>query len=304
MGRPLTKPSVPVAHVVPVVPVVHVAPVVREAPVDAVVRLQPWRKFVMNTAEECETYYKAEIKKASVPENGYNLVIIGPTGAGKSSYINSIYAMLEGSHSCVARVRANGDNCTKECTIYKSKTDQEECLIGDVKIIDTMGIQTDGNGITDECLNAVLDGKVEIGNLDEKEKMTKERTSFRPHAVIIVVSARHIESTGNDSAWRPVFHDLFDRIPTDVSSLIVITHCDMLNDINGDLNKVYSSVRLKAVVEKIGRDIGVTHEHIFPVVNYVGESARHVTPLQSVYIWESIMCAIRAAKNKGKMIQR
>ncbi|XP_052814120.1 interferon-induced protein 44-like [Mya arenaria] len=243
---------------------------------------KPWRKLVKDTFEECEEYYKKKIKELSVLKNEYNVVIIGPTGAGKSSYINSMFTILDEDYANVAQIRANGIKCTLKCTAYS--TEKTEGLMCNVKIIDTMGIQTDGKGIQEDNLIAVLDGKIKIGNVDEEEEVTEGNNKYRPHAVIIVVSALNIDSLSPDSVWLTEYEQIFNRIPNDVKPLVVITHCDQLGDVNGDLKKIYFSSKLVSVIETIKEKIGVTQENIFPVANYVGESARHITTMQNITV--------------------
>ncbi|XP_029911832.1 uncharacterized protein LOC115362151 [Myripristis murdjan] len=187
------------------------------------------------------------------------VLLYGPVGGGKSSFINSVDNALRGRMTGRPLAEANtSESFTKEYKTYKIKKGQPEDFYPFV-FNDTMGLEMDEDGgVHPEDIKLALNGHVKDGYTfnpasklsdDNKYYNTEPTKNDKVHVLVCVVPADKIPLLKEDDVRkikqiRRMAGDL--RIP----QLAVITKIDLAcQETQNDLKNVYKSKKLKETCE-------------------------------------------------------
>lgn len=233
----------------------------------------PWRT-ISGWSAEFEKALLTEIRQLE-PEEKPNLLILGPVGAGKSSYINSILSIGKGRKCALASTGDTGDaSWTLDLGSYTKGS-----LLQKYRLFDSMGIEPkDGHGFHTDDLIFLIKGHVKKGYrfnpvspIDEKSPQYRKEPSFRDqmHCVIFVVSASTIHA-GIPSAYVQKIKQLQDRIRREhVPRILILTKVDDLcEEVAKDITKMFRSVKVQETVKTASEVFGIEQASIHPVKNY------------------------------------
>ncbi|KAJ8395512.1 hypothetical protein AAFF_G00032460 [Aldrovandia affinis] len=244
----------------------------------------PWRK-VDWTEESREvlvrsiTSYKPSCE--SVPEA--RVLLLGPVGAGKSSFISSVHSVFSGSVTNRAMVGTSSTSFTHKLQSFPIRGgesgDQPTALV----LCDAMGLgEGEMTGLTLHDVLAVIKGHAPEGHKFDPEQPVRAETvgyvkkpsaKERMHCVAFVVDATKIDSYSKNTG--STFRQLREHISDlGVHQVALLTHVDQVcQETALDVTKVYRSRLLQHTMEKAGALLGMSLSYIVPVRNYSSELA-------------------------------
>ncbi|XP_041960410.1 interferon-induced protein 44-like isoform X1 [Alosa sapidissima] len=162
---------------------------------------EPWRILDWSKRDEMKDHLRRlEISNEDVKH--LRILVHGPVGAGKSSFINSIDSIFQGRMTNGTTAEGNaGHSCTKTYKTNKIKNGEYGSYLRFV-ISDAMGQETgDSNGVQTDDLIKILEGHIKEGykfnsakscQQEEKEYNKDPSLSDRIHCLVTVIPASSI----------------------------------------------------------------------------------------------------------------
>ncbi|XP_051797500.1 interferon-induced protein 44-like [Acanthochromis polyacanthus] len=239
---------------------------------------KPWRDLPKNSEENLGFLKSYQPRNTDVKH--LRILVHGPIGAGKSSFINSVNSVLQNRITCRAPADAvTGGSVTDKYTTYKISKDPE----GSYSFVlnDTMGFEKrDGRGVHVEDIKLALKGHVKEGYKFKPEEPLTEGDFYNPsptlddrvHVLVSVVPADKIsEMTGEDvKKMREVRQTASEM---GIPQLAIITNIDReCPKVRGNIKYAYWSKVLMEWVEKCSFLLGMPPNCIFLVKNYHSET--------------------------------
>ncbi|XP_076153676.1 interferon-induced protein 44-like [Alosa pseudoharengus] len=206
------------------------------------------------------------------------ILIHGPVGAGKSSFINSIDSIFQDRMTSGAIAdNKSSHSFTKTYQTHKIKDGKYGTYLPFV-ICDSMGIE-DGHsqGMLPEDLSNILKGHIKDGlklnagsACSEKDRGYNHSPKLEDevHCLVSILKATTVSMMPDD-----VFKKMKDvrakatemRIPQVALLTLVDETCP---EVKKDLKQVYKSHKIRNQMEKCSNDLGIPMNCIFPVKNY------------------------------------
>ena len=208
----------------------------------------------------------------------FNILLLGLVGAGKSSFINTVFAALTGKiedRSFSAKV----DNSVTTSLCSYSLQDQ----LCPVVLHDTTGFEqtNERSGLCARDVEYMLDGHIKVGyqfkvnepiGIGSPYFNTKPEDKDKVHAVVFVVNARSV---------RTFIPDVLEKVQAvcrqanirKIRWAFIMTHIDKACPrISEKVTTVFSSDDIENIASEIDARFGAKLSNIFPVQNYVSES--------------------------------
>ncbi|KAF4074927.1 hypothetical protein AMELA_G00228840 [Ameiurus melas] len=259
MGNRLSTPSPPSPDLFLPVP-------------EPTVLLEPWRKMDCGRDELLH-----EVKEFKPSTEVLRIVLYGPIGAGKSSFINSVQRVLLGRNAMCALENSTftGKSFTTKMNIHKLKKGRGEPY--PLEIVDIMGIESTGGGIKPQDIIKAFEGHISDEYIfnpvavipDDNPKYKKNPTlSDKVHCLVCILPADSV-SRMDDKFFEEMKH-VRDRasllgIPQAIIMTRVDKACEMVSQ---DLKKIYYSKKIKEKVDVCSANVGIPLSAIYPVKNY------------------------------------
>uniref|UniRef100_A0A671TX57 G domain-containing protein n=1 Tax=Sparus aurata TaxID=8175 RepID=A0A671TX57_SPAAU len=203
------------------------------------------------------------------------ILLHGPVGAGKSSFINSVQSVLHGRMYTLA-LADNTSDCsfTKKYTTYKIQKGGPDSFYPFV-FNDIMGL--DRNGVPVDDVRLALQGHVKDGyRFNPVSKMSNDDPYFNQcpaandivHVLVCVVPADTVHPI-KDEMVKKIREIREEASSLGIPQMAILTKIDMTcPEIQGNLKKVYLSRHVKKKMEQFSADVGIPMNCIFPVENY------------------------------------
>ncbi|XP_035985364.1 interferon-induced protein 44-like [Fundulus heteroclitus] len=227
--------------------------------------------------------YVQEYKPVKEGIRYLRVLLCGPVGAGKSSFINSVSNVLRERITipAVASAAISDKSFTTQYETHKfSKGRGKSAEFYPVVFNDIMGLE-DGNetGVHPDDIKLALEGHVKEGHkFNPFSQLTKDDPGYnqnpsaddRVHVLVSVISA-------NAPRINPSFLEKMRSIRKTASDLkipqmAIMTHIDAAcGEIEKDLKNVYKSKHLKKKIKDFSATLGIPINCIFPVKNYSEE---------------------------------
>uniref|UniRef100_A0A673AI31 G domain-containing protein n=1 Tax=Sphaeramia orbicularis TaxID=375764 RepID=A0A673AI31_9TELE len=195
------------------------------------------------------------------------ILLHGPVGHGKSSFINSVDTALQG--------RVTGRALTDTIyTTYKITKGAHGTFYPFV-FNDIMGLEKN-QGVREEDIKLAMMGHVKDGytfnpystlSIDDRYYNTNPSLSDKVHVLVCVVSASEVHLLDDDTVkkMRKVRLDASDM---GIPQIAILTKIDVACDeVDADLRKVYKSKYVKRQMEILSASLGISLNCIFPVKN-------------------------------------
>uniref|UniRef100_A0A3Q1GHN1 G domain-containing protein n=1 Tax=Acanthochromis polyacanthus TaxID=80966 RepID=A0A3Q1GHN1_9TELE len=208
------------------------------------------------------------------------ILLLGPVGAGKSSFISSVQSVFNGRVTNRAMVGSFPSSFTKKLQPFNIHGQKGEDPTG-VVLCDIMGL-SDGEmtGLTLHDVLSVIKGHVSEGHkFSPSQPVTCETVGYvrRPslqdqiHCVVFVVDASKVMSY--PKSLSTTFQQLREHISDlGVHQVALLTHVDKVCPETGkDVTSVYKSNIIREVMNKAGALLGMSTSYIVPVKNYSSE---------------------------------
>ncbi|XP_053298517.1 interferon-induced protein 44-like [Pleuronectes platessa] len=240
---------------------------------------EPWREVSENYKENLD------FVKSYQPENEQvkhlRILLHGPVGAGKSSFINSVDTVLRGRSAGRAQTDAiSGTSYTKKYKTFKfpkSPGVKYSFVFNDI-----MGLeQGSDTGINVNDLKQALRGHVKEGyKFDPDQELTEEDNGYNSHPtledkvhVLVCVVPANIVSRLSDEMVKKIREVRLAASKLGIPQMAIITRVDeACPEVKKDTSNIYKSKYLKEKVEQFHQLLGLPMNCIFLVQNYSHET--------------------------------
>ncbi|KAL3875301.1 hypothetical protein ACJMK2_038221 [Sinanodonta woodiana] len=242
---------------------------------------EPWRKAPPLNKEHLQQLMKTieNYCPPSVPYVSYTkILMIGPVGAGKSSFFNTINSIFRGRityQGCSGSAEHSLTSVYRQYQVKSLKTGKELKF----RLCDTCGLE-EGLGPDLADLNFLITGNIpDRYQFNPSSPITTDIPGFinRPelndkvHCVVFVLDGSTV-----DVIPQSVFDKMkqvqirMNKIAE--SRVVLMTKIDKLSKtVQDDVSKVFVSEEVKEAVDKVSQMIGVPRGNVFPIKNYENE---------------------------------
>ncbi|KAL3875171.1 hypothetical protein ACJMK2_038099 [Sinanodonta woodiana] len=229
---------------------------------------EPWRKAPPLNKEVWHFPYVSYTK----------LLMIGPVGAGKSSFFNTINSIFRGRityQGCSGSAEHSLTSVYRQYQVKSPKTGKELKF----RLCDTCGLEENlGPDMAD--LNFLITGNIpDRYQFNPSSPITTDIPGFinRPelndkvHCVVFVLDGSTV-----DVIPQSVF-DKMKQVQIRMNKIglprvVLMTKIDkLLKTVQDDVSKVFVSEEVKEAVDKVSQMIGVPRGNVFPIKNYENE---------------------------------
>ncbi|XP_010895831.3 interferon-induced protein 44-like isoform X2 [Esox lucius] len=241
----------------------------------------PWREMLWTeerrgTLRDSISSYKPACEATSEAR----VLLLGPVGAGKSSFISSVQSAFKGRVTNRAMVGSSSTSFTKKLQLYNingQSPEQPAALV----LCDVMGLgDGEPTGLTLHDALAIIRGHAPEGHkFSAKRTLRSDTVGYvkRPslkdkiHCVVFVVDASKLSSYTKGLATT--FQQLRKHVSDlGVHQVALLTHVDeVCQETARDITQVYQSRTIQKAMTKAGALLGMSTSYIVPVKNYSSE---------------------------------
>ncbi|XP_052787779.1 interferon-induced protein 44-like [Mya arenaria] len=231
----------------------------------------PWRK-IKEESLEAQSELIGSLKPCK--EQGvsdFRVLLLGPTGSGKSSFVNTVRSTFMGRLSQKAACGLGPRGCTLAYTPYTVQTKDRKNL--SLRLCDTPGL-TENLGIVDVAF--LLGGHVKDHHkffaanqidVESSDFVQKPQPRNKIHSVVFVLSVSDVNdpSTG-------LFEKLMEiKTMLNGKGIPYNTVLTKIDEVCENTEDIYKCAAVGEVVEKVAVKLGVSRNTVFPVKNYENE---------------------------------
>ncbi|XP_036453099.1 interferon-induced protein 44-like [Colossoma macropomum] len=212
----------------------------------------------------------SSVKKARV-------LLVGPVGAGKSSFFNSISSIFKGYVSSQANTGCAGTSLTTQFRTYSIKAGGGGKLLP-ITLCDTMGLEEGLNaGLDIDDFTSILKGHIQDKyQLNPSMPLQPESPSFckepslkdKIHTVVYVMDACRVKLLSDKMIEKlAAFRRKTNQMG--VPQLVLLTKVDeACSSVAVDLKSVYQSHYIHKMMQEVSTSLGVSLSAVIPVKNY------------------------------------
>uniref|UniRef100_A0A8D0KLZ3 TLDc domain-containing protein n=1 Tax=Salvator merianae TaxID=96440 RepID=A0A8D0KLZ3_SALMN len=240
----------------------------------------PWRETKWTAGEREELVKQVLSFKPylnTLPH--FRVLFLGPIGAGKSSFFNSVNSVFRGYVTSQALTGRDSTSLTKQYKTYKIRNGEGKQL--PIVFCDTMGLEDKrGSGLHVDDVDKLLQGHV------------PDKYQFNPSAAIAPNVLGYIKNPSlkdqihcvafiiDGSTVEILPENLEEKLKQirqiannlGVPQLVILTKVDQLcSTLEEDLSAVYKVMAVRKQMELIEEKLGIPLCHIVPVKNYSSE---------------------------------
>ncbi|XP_036413687.1 interferon-induced protein 44-like [Colossoma macropomum] len=240
----------------------------------------PWRPVEWSEDNKIKMLRSLKEFQLSTPDiSQLRILLHGPIGAGKSSFINSVNTVLQGRNTTAALAdsAAGGDSYsfTVKFKYHRLKKDGPGSFYPFV-FTDIMGLEQ-SRGVRIDDIKDVLEGHIKngytfnpAGSIEKDSRYYNSSPSLkdRVHCLVSVLPANKISISSDEvikkmKEVRQKARDL--GIPQVTIMTMVDEACPLVKH---DLEKIYTSKKIKEKMQECSHKLGVPMNCIYPVKNY------------------------------------
>ncbi|XP_059196436.1 interferon-induced protein 44-like isoform X2 [Centropristis striata] len=208
------------------------------------------------------------------------VLLLGPVGSGKSSFVSSVQSVFNGRVTNRAMVGSSSSSFTKKLQSFNIQAQKLEDPTGLV-LCDIVGLGGgEMTGLTLHDILSVIKGHVPEGHKFSSDQPVRSETVGyvkRPslkdkiHCVAFVVDASKVLTypKGLSSTFKLLREHISDL---GVHQVALLTHIDQIcPETTKDANQVYQSRIIQDMMGKAAALLGMSTSYIVPVKNYSSE---------------------------------
>ncbi|XP_039667083.1 interferon-induced protein 44-like isoform X1 [Perca fluviatilis] len=208
------------------------------------------------------------------------VLLLGPVGSGKSSFVSSVQSVFNGRVTNRAMVGSSLTSFTKKLQSFHIHCQKGEDPTGLV-LCDIVGLGGgEMTGLTLYDILSVIKGHVPEGHKFSPDQPVRSETvgyvkkpslKDKIHCVAFVVDASKILTY--PKGLSTTFQQLREHISElGVHQVALLTHVDQIcPETAKDVTKVYESRIIRDMMSKVGALLGMSTSYIVPVKNYSSE---------------------------------
>ncbi|KAF7641771.1 hypothetical protein LDENG_00272510 [Lucifuga dentata] len=238
---------------------------------------EDWRKMKWGNKDNDLQYVK-NYKPYNKKVQHIRILLQGPVGAGKSSFINSVDSVLQDRMTGRAlTVAATSKSFTKKYKTYQIHKENPGNAYPFI-FTDFMGLeQSTDSGACVENIKLAMQGHVREGYkfnsvsplAEGDEGYNRNPTpGDKVHVLVYVISAEKACLTSDEvlQKMKEVRNAASDM---DIPQVAILTHIDKVcAEVQTNIRNVYKSKHLKKNMEELSAELGIPLNCIFPVKNY------------------------------------
>ncbi|KAF1377035.1 hypothetical protein PFLUV_G00217700 [Perca fluviatilis] len=236
---------------------------------------KPWRTITWADKQRQSDLQYVKDYKPQTDGQQLRILLHGPVGAGKSSFINSVQSVLHGRMSTHALVDNTSGSCfTKKYTTHKIQKDQQTFY--PFVFTDIMGLATD-KGVSVDDVKLALKGRVKEDYEFNPQSTLSDGNSFynkhpttndKVHVLVCVIDANTVANMTEETVAK-IRNIRIEASKLKIPQVAIFTKIDAVcPEIKEDVKNVYKVKSLKEEMEKFSVNVGIPINCIFPVKNY------------------------------------
>lgn len=229
----------------------------------------------------------AKLSYPVTPQVPYiNIVMIGETGAGKSSFLNTFATALSNSEVVLSTYRVSSEPNYQQSATKKLDLEPFYCGINKsrqlpIRFYDLPGISLE-NSIGMDELDMVMNGELKKDVTMAKAADMRRMESFlrknptnadKVHCILYVISASS-NLVETSTIMKEIIRIRESRKSDDeVPQFAIVTHIDKIGVPNADMECAYHYREVPYIAKKVSKILDLPLCHVIPVSNYFEKQA-------------------------------
>ncbi|XP_029285239.1 interferon-induced protein 44-like [Cottoperca gobio] len=269
------------------------------------IKKTPWRTINWESEKKNELMESIKIYKPTVSSVTHaRVLLIGPVGAGKSSFFNSINSVFRGHVTGQAIAGCSTTSVTTQFHTYPVKAGREGTPLP-ITLCDTMGLEESmGAGLDIDDISSILKGHLpDRYQFNPSAPLLSEASGYRKspelkdkiHCVVYVIDACKV------SIMATKLEEKLNAIRRKVNlmgipQLVMLTKVDEACPlVTENVRNVYKSGYIKEMMQEISARLGVQVSCVVPVKNYT--EALELDPDCDILLLSAVIQMLRFADN-------
>ncbi|KAG9343362.1 hypothetical protein JZ751_014343 [Albula glossodonta] len=232
------------------------------------------------------------------------VLLIGPIGAGKSSFFNSINSVFRGHVTSQAISGSAGTSLTTQFRTYQVKACRDGKLLP-IVMCDTMGLEeTSGAGLDLEDITTILRGHMmDRYQFNPTVPLQPDSPGYRKNPTLgdMIHCVVYVLDTCKVKLMSPKLLEKLAAIRRKVNligvpQLVLMTKVDEACQlVQQDLKEVYRSQYIERKLEEVALHLGIPRSCIVPIKNYCQEL--ELDPNTDILLLSAVQQMLRFADN-------
>ncbi|KAF1385511.1 hypothetical protein PFLUV_G00108530 [Perca fluviatilis] len=242
---------------------------------------RPWRTITWESEKKKELMETIKTYKPTVSSvSQVRVLLIGPVGAGKSSFFNSINSVFRGHVTSQAIAGSSTTSLTTQFRTYSVKAGRDGKHLP-IILCDTMGLEeSTGAGLDIDDISSILKGHLpDRYQFNPSAPLHSETSGYRksPGLKDKIHCVAYITDACKVSIMPTKLEEKLNAIRRKVNlmgipQLVLVTKVDEACPlVTEDVRNIYKSGYIKEIMQEVSARLGVPLSCVVPVKNYSEE---------------------------------